>query len=774
MAADSQRNEHEAAGSGKALLLTALLLIPVFACKKETPVEPTPEPAPVVKTPSISLDRHSISIAEGLSDTLTLTLTDWDGRDSIPSWRSFDTKIASVKGGGIVTAKSIGSTNIIVSVGELSDTCEVNVTAKPVPATAITLESYAVSLRTAETAQIAASISPAHTTDTLVYTSQKPEVATVDSKGLVTAVSEGSTLIEVLAGDISVSYEVLVRGGGVQITLADPLYKIYDGAVFPESDGMLRVASGEVAGIQLVIDPGDSPLTDIEVEFGEMPSLAPELYIEQEVLATGYWPEYAFGRPDDELMSRTDRYPDPMFPLEEKPLTELAARQRAVICAEYWTPRGYPAGEYKLSARVKANGGKIDITKSFTVKVYPVSLPEKQGLMICNWTIGDYSAMNGGEGVEAYSARFYELQKYIVRFMERYGQNVWHSNDMPSLLAPSWPYLQMDKDGNRDYVFDFSVMDEEMNFYIDNCSDLREFHAPDFSHHNETGGGNYKTVAYIYDEQYEKEGGEWVDNADGSKTYKPNGTKWPRGGGFYFSDPGAQKYLQSYFKQRTAYLKSKTLPDGRTWLDIYRQGFAEEGNDGWADSWNDFVGLIKQAAPELKFIEPIASDKIDRNLLDEPVVGLGTFDKIKPKDHDQWMYTGIIPAGPYANRFIRMPLIKTRLLHWIDYKYKHIGYLHWGMKYWQGAENGDPYTADAVNGDSYIVYPGYGKIYPSIRLDAMRDGIKDFDLLKLVETKSPSKAEEFCEEMVQDYGTYNTDIDHFRDLRRRILEYLSE
>lgn len=85
----------------------------------------------------------------------------------------------------------------------------------------------------------------------------------------------------------------------------------------------------------------------------------------------------------------------------------------------------------------------------------------------------------------------------------------------------------------------------------------------------------------------------------------------------------------------------------------------------------------------------------------------------------------------------------------------------------------DPFTADAINGDSWIVYPGYEKLYPSIRLCAMRDGIRDFDPLKLVEAKDKETAQEFVKEMVQDYGTYNTEIEHFRDLRKRMLEYLS-
>lgn len=92
------------------------------------------------------------------------------------------------------------------------------------------------------------------------------------------------------------------------------------------------------------------------------------------------------------------------------------------------------------------------------------------------------------------------------------------------------------------------------------------------------------------------------------------------------------------------------------------------------------------------------------------------------------------PRGNFANRYVTLPLIKTRLLHWINYKYDSPGYLHWGFNAW-GA-NGDPFgdvsapANDWPGGDSHIVYPGYRKLYPSIRLAAMRDGIRDYDLLK--------------------------------------------
>lgn len=41
------------------------------------------------------------------------------------------------------------------------------------------------------------------------------------------------------------------------------------------------------------------------------------------------------------------------------------------------------------------------------------------------------------------------------------------------------------------------------------------------------------------------------------------------------------------------------------------------------------------------------------------------------------------------NRFLDIPLLKTRFLHWGNYLYKMNGYLHWGLNYY--LEGQDPF-----------------------------------------------------------------------------------
>lgn len=124
-----------------------------------------------------------------------------------------------------------------------------------------------------------------------------------------------------------------------------------------------------------------------------------------------------------------------------------------------------------------------------------------------------------------------------------------------------------------------------------------------------------------------------------------------------------------------------------------------------------------------------------------------------------------------------VPLIQTRLLHWINFKYNAIGYLHWGLNYWEK----DQLNVDASRdrgrlpaGDNCIIYPGYRKLYSSIRFESMRDGIDDYQLLKMVEEKDSTKARGFANSLIIGFDQYDNSVTHFRKIRKQMLEFLSQ
>ena len=106
----------------------------------------------------------------------------------------------------------------------------IELTREAVPATGVTLNETALSLRPTEKATLAATVAPENTTDTLVWTSSNDAVATVKD-GVITAKSEGTATITAACGSakaecvVTVLPPILATG----VTLDKAALKLYEG-----------------------------------------------------------------------------------------------------------------------------------------------------------------------------------------------------------------------------------------------------------------------------------------------------------------------------------------------------------------------------------------------------------------------------------------------------------------------------------------------------------------------------------------------------------------
>lgn len=142
-----------------------------------------------------------------------------------------------------------------------------------------------------------------------------------------------------------------------------------------------------------------------------------------------------------------------------------------------------------------------------------------------------------------------------------------------------------------------------------------------------------------------------------------------------------------------------------------------------------------------------------------------------------WIYTCLFPNGEYPNRFVDYPLIKTRVLHWMNFRWGFTGYLHWGFNHWRGDPLKDlepPHGGSTFlpPGDAWIVYPGDRCLLDSIRHEAMRDGVEDYELLRLLAEKDPGKAESLAKTVVRSFTDYARDAKTLRQVRLELLEML--
>lgn len=79
-----------------------------------------------------------------------------------------------------------------------------------------------------------------------------------------------------------------------------------------------------------------------------------------------------------------------------------------------------------------------------------------------------------------------------------------------------------------------------------------------------------------------------------------------------------------------------------------------------------------------------------------------------------------------------MPLMDSRILHWLNYKYDATGYLHWGWNQWTDNPYLDP---DIHIGDGWHVYPVKNGVLNSLRWEEMRNGIQDYEYFRMLENK---------------------------------------
>jgi hypothetical protein len=108
------------------------------------------------------------------------------------------------------------------------------------------------------------------------------------------------------------------------------------------------------------------------------------------------------------------------------------------------------------------------------------------------------------------------------------------------------------------------------------------------------------------------------------------------------------------------------------------------------------------------------------------------------------------PVIHYATRSRKCP--KQR---W----YGFTGFLHWGWNFWTPEPVKDTQPVIDANrqllppGDAFIVYPDRaGKsAYSSIRLETMREGIEDYELLTPLRQKNPAIAEQLSQAVIKSF-----------------------
>lgn len=532
------------------------------------------------------------------------------------------------------------------------------------------------------------------------------------------------------------------RTDTVTFTSVDPLEKIFmETAFFNPDSAVTDAGRGEVATFQFALR-SYVPLTDVTAEvilpsFNGFELPLDNLGLVKYVRVGRTTPNPA----RDRLVSPSGWYPDPV--VDYAPFDLSQARTQPVRVSVK-VPAGAPAGRYtgSVTIRAKAGGRRIVKEHPMTVIVHPVDLSHTS-LKVTNWFFTSrLDLMNDGVAVEPLSDRYWELVDTIVGTFTSYRQNVAWINPLQ---------LVRSEETNGTWAFDFADFNRMASLLMS------------------TGKIELLEGTHLATRE-----SDWNSNFV---------MLFPVTRDSMVRLPVTDQKVKAFYTSFLPALKKNLEANG--WEKIYLQHIADEPIESNIESYRKIASFVRNVWPGLRVIEACHSNNLKGSIdvwvpqMDFLDTDLSFYKERQQAGEEVWFYTCLAPQGEYANRFIEQPLIKTRLLHWVNYRYGITGYLHWGLNAWSD----DPYgeTTGIIvesgnilpGGDSWIVYPARGKLYPSLRLEAMRDGLADYELIRQYGIKFPAEAAEMVRQAVYNFQRYDTDIHSFRLKRRAMLEALS-
>jgi hypothetical protein len=360
-------------------------------------------------------------------------------------------------------------------------------------------------------------------------------------------------------------------------------------------------------------------------------------------------------------------------PFWETAAIPVKAGQAQPLWLEVLVPEDAPAGDYDGALRVEADGMRLEVP--VTLHVWDFAVPAERHLSVVNWW------QFPGRGFEGHGPDDWELLRRFAAFLVEHRQTD---------LATEIGRIRESGDAQPGYTYDTSRLERYAEVAFD--AGIRQIHLHSVG--RRTAGILDPACRVEPDEANLRRLGAW------------------------------EKVIQR-----------------RGWQRRFVVSIVDEPFVYYEDSYQAIVDRVHAIAPSVRCLEAVETEYLGK--LDVYVPKLShlslwypRFDQVRREGAELWFYVCCHPLGRYPNRFLDQSLLKARVLFWIHYLYDLDGYLHWGLNYYAG----DPYTQEGISkdlplGDRAMVYPGRDSLLGSLRFSAQRDGLQDFEYLRLLETR---------------------------------------
>lgn len=537
----------------------------------------------------------------------------------------------------------------------------------------------------------------------------------------------------------------------IQAWFVDSLVKVFPG----DPPGVQRLAAPEFPAarnqhlsIQLALRSA-KPLQDVSAEITPLAGSPGQSISGGVAHAVGYVVvgSHTKNTPAQERIGEAPGwFPDPLW---DFPIT-LERNRTHSLWATIAVPANAAPGLYRGAFVLRA-GERTLACREFRVRVFAATVPERRSLKITNWmNLGDKTARQF-YGFPQFSEDWWTLVGNVAKVLADHRQNV--------IYTPLLDLIRARAEGDR-LAYDFSNFDR----WVETFQRAGVIGTIEGSHLLDRDG-SYDAPLIIHTRQ--------LANGQVAEMRLPP------------DDARVEKFLTGFLSALDAHLTLKG------WKPIYLQHILDEPHGAEPPYYARFGELVRRSLPGVSTMDAMdaatMSEELKRNC-DVWVPQLGQFDGQMKLIGDRirsgsevWFYTCLFPTQRYLNRMIDYPLLKVRLLHWLNYRYGLAGYLHWGGNYWTPEPVNDTQPVIDANtellpaGDAFIVYPDAQRksVFSSIRLEAMREGIEDYELLQLLKERNPGEAERLARAAIAHFTEYVRDPAAFRRIHRSLLEALS-
>ncbi len=409
----------------------------------------------------------------------------------------------------------------------------------------------------------------------------------------------------------------------------------------------------------------------------------------------------------------------------EQPPLEVKSHFTQSIWLSLDIQRGAAPGKRGFKAMAETDRGTFSF--SVLLDIIPTAVPEiKDAAFSVEHFINGFA----GYGAEPWSEKWWDIWDSYAASLELLRNNVLNVNPLTYLI----------NSGSR------RISDDEWSFVWD---DLDRY-VSIFMSHGENAVACSSLIASVWGKTMS---GIGYDGIGTYEIFTDDCEKWVKA--FYTA-----LYEHCREKGWTLYMRLEDEPHQKEyWL--------------WARE------RVRRYMPGIKCGEPIDTHETGMELQGEcdqliPRTNVYTqgrdyYVTRQAKGDECWVYTCCFPEESwFMNRFIDQPFTYSKLLIWGCHALGVTGYLHWGYTAWSDTSLYGTGPDARFKGDGFLVYPDpkHGVFRYSTRFFAMRDGIRDYELLKLC---PDADAKAVTGSVVRGFDDFDASPEKLDEAERRIF-----